>query len=163
MRRIMAVGIKLNLRNRPYLVRLRKRMRATSASNVAEFLAQIKKSNQIITAVREYYRAVLILQKCWRSRCAVYEVRATRAIDRHPPVAHERIQEGQLRHRPPHPNELLPGGDWWEFCNARRSGVWHIDQDLRKVDGACRKDLLAKTGSLRGAGGACADAESDSE
>lgn len=83
MRRIMAVGIKLNLRNRPYLVRLRKRMRSTSASNVAEFLANIKKSNQIITAVREYYRAVLILQKYWRSRCAVYEVRA-RAIGIYP-------------------------------------------------------------------------------
>jgi hypothetical protein len=76
MRVIMGIGIKLGMSNRPYLTRLRKRMRVTGASHIGEFLGTVAKANSIIKSVREYYRAVLILQKYWRSRCAVYEVRA---------------------------------------------------------------------------------------
>jgi hypothetical protein len=119
MRRIMAVGVKLNLRNRPYLVRLRKRMRTTSASHITEFLTQIQKSNQIIKAVREYYRAVLILQKYWRSRCAVYEVRA-RAIGRHPRGSRADPAGSAAAASAPAESPAGRLRNWRDFRNARR-------------------------------------------
>jgi len=73
--KLMKIGLNINFHKNKYMKGLRKRMKVEAARVLLAYIRDQEHSNVIIRTVLTYRRAVLILQKYWRSRCRIYDSR----------------------------------------------------------------------------------------